>query len=114
MDASTATLAADAVITASQQIQAAGLIDWVSDKSADAAAAIKVFAALAAIIFVIIQAFMSRGNISRIIVSGLAAGAFYFITTNITTLAGKVEEEVDSRGTEVHQLVVPPSGLTEV
>ena len=86
-------------------LAAGGLIDWVEEKSNSAQSALRVFASLGGIIFVIIQAFSSRGSMGRIIVSGIAAGVFVFIIFNVTSLGDRVKQEVNS---------APPAAATVI
>lgn len=72
----------------------AGLLDTLGEKLNDVEAVLRVFAGVAGIGFVVFQAISSRGALSRILISGLAAGVFVWIVFNVTDLKDRVGNEI--------------------
>jgi hypothetical protein len=73
-----------------------GIIDWLTGKNAAVQTLGRGFSITAGIIFVIYQAFVSRGAMARIIIAGIAAGIFVWIVWNVTGLKDRVDTEVNT------------------
>jgi len=73
-----------------------GILDWGNGKVAELGAFFRGFSIVAGIGFVIVQALVSRGAFSRIIVSGLAAAVFIYVVFNVTDLRDRVGNELQS------------------
>jgi hypothetical protein len=91
-----------------------GIIDWLTGKNAAVQTLGRGFSVTAGIIFVIYQAFVSRGAMARIIIAGIAAAAFVWIVWNITALKDRVDNEVNALRAPAsysHVIAVPPPSL---
>lgn len=84
-----------------------GVLDWLTNKNAEAQTLLRAFAVTAGILFVIIQAVASRGAMARIIISALAAGVFVWVVWNITDLKDRVGNEVGQGSSVVHTTSSP-------
>lgn len=86
-----------------------GLLDWGNDKVAQLGSFFRGFSVVAGIGFVIVQALISRGAFSRIIVSGLAAAVFIWIVWNVTDLKDRVGKDLQAAPAVVwvHQGAAP-------
>jgi hypothetical protein len=73
-----------------------GIIDWLTGKNAAVQSLARAIAVTFAILFVLYQAFLSRGALARIIVSGIAAAVFVWIVWNVTSLQDRVDQEVNA------------------
>lgn len=73
-----------------------GIIDWLTGKNAAVQTLGRGFSITAGIIFVIYQAFVSRGAMARVIIAGIAAGIFIWIVFNVTDLKDRVNNEVNA------------------
>lgn len=82
-----------------------GILDWGNGKIAETETLLKGLAIVIGIVFVIVQAVMSRGAMARIVISGLAAAIFVWVVFNVTDLRDRVDNEVNS--------APAPAGLVE-
>lgn len=84
-----------------------GIIDWLTNKTSAVQGLFRVFSVVGGMGFVIYQALASRGAFARIIIAGIAAAVFVWIVFNVTSLQGRVGNEVNGAGV-VHTV---PAGL---
>lgn len=85
-----------------------GLLDWVTSKNTETQVVLRGVAITLGVIFVIIQAVVSRGAMARIIISLLAAGVFIWGVWNITDIKDRVDSEMSLQSPPA-KIITPPS-----
>lgn len=75
-----------------------GILDWLTQKNAQTQTLLRAAAVTLGIIFVIIQAVMSRGAMARIIISVAASSLFVWGVFNVTANKDRVQNEFNSSG----------------
>lgn len=73
-----------------------GILDWITLKLGDVRTLFRTVALVGGMGFVIWQAILSKGALSRIIVSGIAAGVFVWIVFNVTSLEERIGNEMNA------------------
>jgi hypothetical protein len=73
-----------------------GILDLLSSKNSAVQILLRGLAVTLGIIFVVYHGVVSRGAIARIVVAGLAAALFIWIVFNITSIKGRLDNEVSA------------------
>lgn len=73
-----------------------GILDWVTTKNTQTQTVLRAVAVTVGIIFVIVQAVMSRLAMARVIISLLAAGLFIWGVWSVTDIQDRVGDEFAS------------------
>lgn len=76
-----------------------GIFDLLNEKLGDLRSLILVAAVVAGSGFVLWQAITSRGNLARIVVSGIGAAVLIYLVYNVTDLKDRVGNEIDNNTT---------------
>lgn len=113
---STTLLAASALADATNHpyVLAGDVIDWGNEKGIDVGNLFRGLTITISIGFVIWQAIKSHGAMSRVITSGIAAGAFIWMVFNVNTVKDMFGSEVTAApaAVQVEPLPGPPAGTT--
>lgn len=90
-------------------LPAGDLIDIAGQQTDAVRGLLRAFSAVAGILFVIINWIKSGGALGRVIVCGIAAGAFVWIVWNVSELRDKVGSEFDAQGPVAAVVVQTPA-----
>lgn len=71
-----------------------GVLEWVRTLSTDVLFTMRVIAGVLAVVFIVWQGVASRGSLARIIIAGLAAGVFFWLVYNVTSVKDAVGEDM--------------------
>lgn len=92
-------------------LPAGDLIDIAGQQTDAVRGLLRAFSAVAGILFVIVNWIKSGGALGRVIVCGIAAGAFVWIVWNVSDLRDKVGSEFDAQGPAPAVVVDVPRGV---
>jgi hypothetical protein len=71
-----------------------GLVDWVSDKTAEIQPVLQAMAVTVAIVFVVYKAVQSKLSLGTMIASALAAAVLIWLSMNITELTDIIDKDL--------------------